>query len=547
MEEELIEEIIEPKQHDIMRLFETLSFKEKWRRVMAGLKMPPESGAYKYAKLQMIRLLAPLAAIVIPIILILLLMVLAVFKAPPPPPTEIRILEPEEIPELEDIEEIIEEPPEPPEPMEIEFTPDVNIDVPTPTPPTDFSPKPAEFDAVAMVKSPVVMKNIYGSRTPGARGQMLSNHGGNSATERAVMRALRWLKVHQNSNGSWNDTAGAAKDPHKGLYSKAKAAFTAMALLTYLAHGETPTADEFGPTVEKAIKFLVQDQTYNGRFKSRDTHDYTHPIAAYALCEAYGLTKIPMLKDAASKAIDFIIKGQHSSGGWDYNCKQSKRDDTSYMGWCAQALKAAKMAGVYEDEGALKGALKKAVKGFQKNSNSGGGFGYVSPDPPTGLTGVGILCMQLLGATQYSEVHKGLAWLDKNAAFDWEAKGSPMLSKSVIYYTYYITQAKFQRGGATWKIWNKQFSSALVKNQVIISAKESGYEDTKGKPQDIGYWDSPSKMEHTGGRVGTTCLCALQLQVYYRYLPTFQAPKKPDEEKEDLSSKDDIKVNIGVM
>ena len=37
--------------------------------------------------------------------------------------------------------------------------------------------------------------------------------------------------------------------------------------------------------------------------------------------------------------------------------------------------------------------------------------------------------------------------------------------------------------------------------------------------KDIGYWDTGNDR---GGRVMDTCLCALMLQVYYRYLPTYQ-------------------------
>lgn len=49
---------------------------------------------------------------------------------------------------------------------------------PRPAPTTDFSPQPVEFDAVAMTKSPVIMKGIYGSGSSGARGQAIHRYGG---------------------------------------------------------------------------------------------------------------------------------------------------------------------------------------------------------------------------------------------------------------------------------------------------------------------------------------------------------------------------------
>ena len=41
---------------EMQKLFEELSFRERWRRMMAGLKMPKDTGEYKFAKLQLQRL-----------------------------------------------------------------------------------------------------------------------------------------------------------------------------------------------------------------------------------------------------------------------------------------------------------------------------------------------------------------------------------------------------------------------------------------------------------------------------------------------------------
>ena len=47
-----------------------------------------------------------------------------------------------------------------------------------------------------------------------------------------------------------------------------------------------------------------------------------------------------------------------------------------------------------------------------------------------------------------------------------------------------------------------------------------------GKPRQIGYWTN--KDAHGSGDTMATCLCALQLMVYYRYLPTTQAERRSE-------------------
>jgi hypothetical protein len=343
---------------------------------------------------------------------------------------------------------------------------------------------------ISGAKSPLVMKGLFGSRSSGGRGRALSKYGGGGATEGAVLRALRWLKKEQKADGSWDAPPTA---------------ITSWALLCYLAHGETPASEEFGPTVEKAIRYLVSTQSSWPR-------SYQWQIATYAIAEAYGMTKVPMLKDAADKGLDVIIKGQRPTGGWCYALSASDpADDTSVMGWCAQALKAAKLAGI-EHEG-LDACIKQAIKGFKGNAAPTGGFGYRGPGNG-GLTGVGVLCMQLLGAAKEPEVRNGLTAMDSWMC-KWDDAGGTQL-----YYWYYATQAKFHAGGDIWNNWNKQFSMELVKNQIVLRGAGAD-----GK--DIGYWDLPAaeKKGISTGLAFNTTLCCLMLEVYYRYLPTYKPPE----------------------
>jgi hypothetical protein len=62
--------------------------------------------------------------------------------------------------------------------------------------------------------------------------------------------------------------------------------------------------------------------------------------------------------------------------------------------------------------------------------------------------------------------------------------------------------------------------------------------------QDIGWWENADV--HTDRPVMDTCLAALQLMVYYRYLPTFQVIDTPSEIVATAQDRADIKVDISL-
>jgi len=379
---------------ELMKLFEELSFREKWRKIREGLQQPPESGPYKWARLQMLRLMSPISGVVVPLILILIMGFIAGMQQMARPPVQVTIKDeqlPEELKQPEELPEPEIQPPDPVEMVNDTFIPSTSKATSV-GPDADFSPQPSPLDSVAIIRSPVIMKGIFGSRSPGARGSALGRYGGSGNTEGAVLRALRWLKKNQEADGSWGGHSGGGGGP-AGI----ECGMTGLALLTYLAHGETPASPEFGMTVDKAIKWLLaKDANF--------PKPYQHPICAYALCEAFSMTKVPSIKASAKKAIDVIVVGQNPTGGFDYQLNNTARDDTSVMGWCAQAMKAAKIAGVETVN--LDAAMKKAIEGFKKNyqgDTTSGGYGYTGPGK-TGLSGVGALCTQLLGAPKAPEV-----------------------------------------------------------------------------------------------------------------------------------------------
>ena len=84
---------------DMMKLFERLSFRQRVRRVIRGLKGPRESGEYRWARLQVTRLLGPVCALLGPCLAILLLAFVTAFRPEPAPSFTVISVEPERPPE----------------------------------------------------------------------------------------------------------------------------------------------------------------------------------------------------------------------------------------------------------------------------------------------------------------------------------------------------------------------------------------------------------------------------------------------------------------
>ena len=524
-EELTAEELFEQRRAEIEERFEEKGYFRRIRDMFSGLSQPKSSREYKLARTELQRLAAPLVAILLPLLGVIVLIVVTAVSGQAKSVINV------DIARATEEETQLEEPPEPE--VEPEIPPDQEVDIQVDTPtlatPTDVSTptqqpsaepvsvKPAEQDSVAIIKSPVTMSNIVGSRTPGMIGKFTSGGGnyGDPNTEAAVLKALRWLKKTQTGSGCW-----------PGPISN-----TGLAVLTYLAHGETPQSKEFGFTVENALQYLVNaqftDKSGLCRFKGTDGNEYAFLIVTYALCEAYGMTKNPNVKDTALKALQRIVDNQSPTGGWDYKInKTSTRDDMSFEGWALQAVKAGKLAGLHPD--GLEECIKKAIKCLKTRNFNKIGFNYVAGGGATGLTATGCLCMQLLGYGDQPEVSASLdtmrAWLPVFEGKPGLKAGGPCPGAWPQYYCYYAAQCKYQAGmkeGAlpadlkTWQEWNAEMKKVYPKTIITLPEKIEGPD---GKMHAMGYW----KKSGSGDDTMATCLCALQLMVYYRYLPTSQ-------------------------
>jgi len=472
----------------------------------------------------------PTGSVILHIIIVILLIEFMVFKVQEKQAEiEVFMMDPDaqDLEEFEKELELLEDIPE----VQDQISPDVNIEMEAPPDPTQFDSPEPEMDLSALnimddVKSPLVMKGLFAGRSASGRAAMLGKHAGRwgAYTEPVVIKALEWLKNHQLENGSWNAQGGSGGGDKP-------AAMTGLALLAFLAHGETTSSEKYGRTVERAIKYLVSTQKPDGMFcrPRADNSEYIHGIATYAISEAYGLTRIPALKDSMERAVDVIMKGQQPIGSWNYFYEKNARYDTSVTGWQLQALKAAYIAGASNP--GLKACTDKSVEYLRKAQFADTGrFAYRSDETKPGRwvagsnsqapTAAAVLCMQLLGYGNTTEAKKGSVYL-RSATCKWSREETDYYP---LYEWYYVTQAKFHEGGQQWSSWNNEFARVLVKEQ-----------------NEDGSWISPGQNETPYGPVYGTVFCALTLQVYYRFLPTYQTI---DVEPVDETDDDDVVVEI---
>jgi len=516
---------------EIGERYEEKGFFRRIAEMSVGLGMPRASREYKLARIELQRLAAPLIAIVAVSLFVVALVVVTAVSGERREIVDITIatIEDDDPPD----EQKPEETPDDPEPRQDDFV-DFVVDVAMPGPVIDPMPKPSPIsnqptvkpapqDAVKAVDTPVRLKSVFAGRDPGSIGRVTSGGTtcGDSTTEACVLKVLWWLKKRQKPDGGWDGGN--------------KLANTGLATLTYLAHGEypgspSPYEKDFGPVVQNALEYLIGSVEQKGdriRMKGADGHEYAFLIATYALCEAYGITKNPNCKDVAYSCLERIVRGQSPTGGWDYNLNAgSTRDDMSFAGWALQALKAGKMAGLHPE--GLDECIKKAVRCLKTRNFKNGGFNYCAGGNPNGLTATGCLAMQLLGYGGQPEVASSLDYMREwTPSFDAaEVCAARKPGGSPQYYCYYATQCKYQAGmkpGAkkndeiAWQKWNlamkKYYPSVIIDDPEAVP-------DWTGKGHKQGHFEN--RDAHTSRPTMDSCLAALQLMVYYRYLPTTQ-------------------------
>jgi len=367
---------------------------------------------------------------------------------------------------------------------------------------TDKAPK------LAQKTGPRPKRRIYEAREPEKRKEIIEKLGGTVKTEEAVEKALEWLAKAQSPDGRW-DVDGfqlAGQTGGKGNRGDGDVAVTGLATLAFLGAGYNHTTGKHKETVGKAVNWLIAGQKPNGDLR-QGGQMYGQGMATAALCEAYSLTRDGRALDAATKAINFILKAQNALGGWRYG-PGSVDADTSVVGWQVLAMKTAEIAGIEIPKQHYKGTqrwLNQVRKG-----KSGGLYSYQAVSAAnTTMTAEGWFCQLFISDGEKTRgMDESVKYLMGNL---------PRTNAKSLYYWYYATLALHMSGAKEFEKWNVALRDTLTKTQRRDGAA-------------AGTWDTSGySYGASGGRVYTTAMAALCLEVYYRYLPLY---KTAEEKKE---------------
>ena len=352
------------------------------------------------------------------------------------------------------------------------------------------------------------MPHIYRLRVDADRSSLAIRNGATAETEAAVRAALKWLAENQNHDGRWQpakhqggrELRVAGRDRlNAGI--KADTAVTGLALLAMLASGHTHEEGLYQDNVRRGMEFLLAQQKPDGSLSGHATHYaamYCHAMAAFALSEAYAMTHDSRLREPVGRAVEYTLAAQDpAGGGWRY--MPGDPGDTSQFGWQLMTLKSAELAGI-----PIPIETRRRMLRFIKSVSSGRHLGLAAyrPDQPysRSMTAEAMTCRQFLGMPP-----AGATGLE---AGDYIIGLLPGEGRTNYYYWYYATIALYQLQGDHWQRWNQALQTTLVQSQ------------RKNGPQ-AGSWDPNSTWGGYGGRVYSTALAALCLEVYYRYLPMY--------------------------
>ncbi|MCU0961060.1 MAG: hypothetical protein MUF48_13225 [Pirellulaceae bacterium] len=336
--------------------------------------------------------------------------------------------------------------------------------------------------------------------------QVAPSLGGSVEATAAVDAALAWLASAQEDDGRWDPVRWGggielkvAGHDREGAGADADTGITGLAVLAFLGNGQTHLEGTYRRHVQRGLEYLLRTQDSDGSLAGPArlyAKMYCHGMASLALSEALAMTGDVRIQPYVERATEFTVRAQHPvSGGWRY--QPGDHGDMSQFGWQVMALKSAALAGIRTPQTTREGMLHFLQR--CEHGTHGGLAGYRPGTPPSrSMTAEALVCRYFLDlAPDQALVTEASEYLLGEV---------PQPGIPNLYYWYYGTLALFQVQGDAWTSWN-----AALQKQLLQLQNSDG-------PL-AGSWDPDTVWGCYGGRVYSTAMATLCLEVYYRYLP----------------------------
>ena len=365
-------------------------------------------------------------------------------------------------------------------------------------------PRPAIVPLGVLIPQRMKVVKPLDHRTPAARKKLVEEMGGSKISEASVQRALAYLARSQEPDGRWRYIHEANTRRQKRPPNRDDVGLTGLAVLCFLAADYRPDKpSRYREHVAGGLAYLLAAQEADGDLRGGGDM-YSHGIATLALGEAAAMTRDPLYGQAAIQGARFVAAAQNRvTGGWRY--APGEGGDTSVLGWQVMALYSVSRLGVAIPAGTRRGALRWLAR--VGRGRHGMLAGYQKANPTRTMTAEALFSRLLLGQ------HLGRAQRKEAAGY---LRPPDPVELANFYGWYYGSLALFQLRDASWGRWNQ-----AVRDRLTASQQRGGELD--------GSWD-PSQSRwggERGGRVYTTALATLTLEVYYRYLPMFGGKAGP--------------------
>ncbi|MFO7907752.1 MAG: hypothetical protein ACQESR_22130 [Planctomycetota bacterium] len=331
--------------------------------------------------------------------------------------------------------------------------------------------------------------------------------GGTTKAAIAVEAALKWLASEQERDGRWDASRWGsgieqriAGHDRQGAGTDADTGITGLVVLAMLSNGQTHLEGIYRQNVQRGLEFLLRSQAEDGNLAGSArlyARMYCHGMALLAMSEALAMTGDARIKPYVERGVGYTVDAQNSTtGGWRYQA--SDPGDMSQFGWQVMALKSASLAGIDIPRETREGMLEFLQRCEQ--GRHGGLSGYRSGTSASRpMTAEALVCRYFLDLAPSEDL--------VDEATDFLMGEVPQAGQPNFYYWYYGALALFQVQGPAWEKWNDAMQRQLLRLQ-------------RTDDHVAGSWDPDSVWGSYGGRVYSTAMATLCLEVYYRYLPT---------------------------